>query len=429
MNQKIYIEYKISGVLANAYSVVLGSQDGTFGVKKQDGTVVVPHGTTVDSSLTGVYEYDLPVDFNTLYVASWKIVPVSGDTPVYVNQSIGPFSPTASLIKSVPDFRGTFIQGTTGALFLSLTDIHGNPLMAESLLLTISKDSVNVIEDVKPDFVKPGFYTFDWSIPNDLDVGKYLATWTYVVDNSTGVELQEFIVSSSGDSSNANIQLYGSRLSDFRVALSEMICCAQKIPVYHEQAIPNITNTIFKLTFSKWNQAFGTRVFRNNKIIESDYKINYFRGTILFDTPLSSYDMLHVDYNFRWFSDEQLDRFISNALSIVNFYPPTSKYDVLNIPESFVPLVLYGASKDAIRELLMCLNFQQPQQVFGGSEGASKAFSQLETLKKNYEDEFTRLLEQKKYGRYPRTRSIVTPEFTLPGGRSRWFNAMFKGGV
>jgi hypothetical protein len=370
MNQKIYIEYKISGVLANAYSVVLGSQDGTFGVKKQDGTVVVPHGTTVDSSLTGVYEYDLPVDFNTLYVASWKIVPVSGDTPVYVNQSIGPFSPTASLIKSVPDFRGTFIQGTTGALFLSLTDIHGNPLMAESLLLTISKDSVNV-----------------------------------------------------------NIQLYGSRLSDFRVALSEMICCAQKIPVYHEQAIPNITNTIFKLTFSKLNQAFGTRVFRNNKIIESDYKINYFRGTILFDTPLSSYDMLHVDYNFRWFSDEQLDRFISNALSIVNFYPPTSKYDVLNIPESFVPLVLYGASKDAIRELLMCLNFQQPQQVFGGSEGASKAFSQLETLKKNYEDEFTRLLEQKKYGRYPRTRSIVTPEFTLPGGRSRWFNAMFKGGV
>jgi hypothetical protein len=53
----------------------------------------------------------------------------------------------------------------------------------------------------------------------------------------------------------------------------------------------------------------------------------------------------------------------------------------------------------------------------------------METLKKNYEEEFTRLLEQKKFGRYPRTKAITVPEFTLPGGRSRWFRYMFGGGV
>jgi len=428
MNQRIYIEYRVSGVLTEAYSVRLASQDGSYGVKTSSGSVVVSNGTSVTSSSTGIYEYSLSATDGIEYIASWEIVPENGDQAVFATQTAGPFSSVAvTPIRSVPDVRGNFVQGTVGTLFLSLTDVHGNPITAESTSLTISKDGTEIISDVSPDFIKAGFYAFDWSISSDLEVGNYLATWTYTADGYTGAELQEVVISESGDTINSDLNLYGGKISALRTALNEMICCAQKIPVYHEQALPDIYNKKFKLTFPRWNQAYGTRVYRNNKLVEGSYEINYFKGTVIFDNSLSEYDMVHTDYNFRWFDDQQLDRFMFNALAISNFYPPHTGYNIMNVPDTYIPLILYGAAKDAIRELLMCLNFQQPQQVFGGADAAQKAFSNMETLKKNYEEEFTRLLEQKKFGPYPKTRSIVTPEFTLPGGRSRWFNYMFKG--
>ena len=76
----------------------------------------------------------------------------------------------------------------------------------------------------------------------------------------------------------------------------------------------------------------------------------------------------------------------------------------------------------------MCLQFQQPQEVFGGPDAARQAFQNLETLKKNYEGDFNLLLEQKKYGSYVGlTKTVVTPEYTLPGGRSRWFRYLMGG--
>jgi hypothetical protein len=75
---------------------------------------------------------------------------------------------------------------------------------------------------------------------------------------------------------------------------------------------------------------------------------------------------------------------------------------------------------------MFCLNFQQPAQVFGGTEEAGKAIANFETLKQNYEKDAEKLLEQKKLGPYPKSRMVVTPEFTLPGGRSRWFRYLFK---
>ena len=48
-------------------------------------------------------------------------------------------------------------------------------------------------------------------------------------------------------------------------------------------------------------------------------------------------------------------------------------------------------------------------------------------MKKNYEGDWEKLVEQKKLGPYPSSKLIVTPEYTLPGGRSRWFRYLFKG--
>ena len=110
----------------------------------------------------------------------------------------------------------------------------------------------------------------------------------------------------------------------------------------------------------------------------------------------------------------------------MNTYPPHSGYNLDTLPDRYFTTVLYGAIKDALRTLMGCLMFQQPAQVFGGTEEAAKAFSNFETLKQNYEKDWDKLVEQKKFGPYPKTRMVVTPEFTLPGGRSRWFRYLFK---
>lgn len=429
MNKRIFIEYKVNNVLDSAYSVVLGSQDGLYGVKTQSGEVIVSDSTAVTNSSTGVYEYDLEVEEGIIYLASWKIVSSVGSQPVYATQSLGPFYLVSqNTIKTVADQRGTFIQSTSGTLFLNLTDIHGNPLAADTITITITKDGTEIVSTT-PDFINTGFYAFDWSVASDAEIGSYTVTWEYEVNGFVGTEIQSINISASS-ASTATIQLYDIRINDLRVALSQMIGCAQKIPIFHEQAVPDPTNQKFKFTFNKWNQAFGTRIYRNNKQIEDGIEINYFRGFVTFDQPISDYDTINADYNFRWFSDEELDRFLENAIFINNMYPPaTPQYNLANFPDNIIPIILYGAAKDAIREMLMCLNFQQPQQVFGGMEAAQKAFSNMETLKKNYEEEVTRLLEQKKFGKYPKIRSVVTPEFTLPGGRSRWFRYMFGGGT
>jgi len=78
---------------------------------------------------------------------------------------------------------------------------------------------------------------------------------------------------------------------------------------------------------------------------------------------------------------------------------------------------------------MMDILFQEPTKIFGGPERANQVFTQMDTLKKNYEDFLTKLLEQKKYQPYAGlTKTVTVPEYTLPGGRSRWFRYLFKGG-
>ena len=74
----------------------------------------------------------------------------------------------------------------------------------------------------------------------------------------------------------------------------------------------------------------------------------------------------------------------------------------------------------------MCLNFQEPALVFGGTDKAQQAFSNFESLKQNYEKDWDKMVDNKKFGPYPSGFNVSTPEYTLPGGRSRWFRYLFK---
>lgn len=326
-------------------------------------------------------------------------------------------------LRVVSSYRGEFKQGTLATLFVKITDFDGNPITAEAISVTIEDPSGDTASTGTPELVTQGFYAYDWTLDTDQTIGKYTVTWDYTISGSVGHEYQYIIVSEND--SDYDTQYYSGRRLAFRMALEDYLACAQAIPVYNEQAKPTRNNQTFEWTFSNWNQTSGVRIYRNQNIMTSGIEIDYFNGKVYFDSQLLDQDIVNADYNFRWFTDEQLDNFLNSALQSVNLYPPASSYSMLNVPDRFIPIVLYGAARDALRQLLMCINFQEPAQLFGGDDKAQQKFSQLESLKKNYEDEFIKFLEQKKLGPYPKSTTIVVPEYTLPGGRSRWFRYLF----
>ena len=333
-------------------------------------------------------------------------------------------------INATSSSKGTFRHGETVNLYMKVTELGGTPVDPYSIICTVSgpseDDSVNeVVSSGIPYKADTGFYIYSWNIAADENVGTYTADWEYFVDDVEIHETQTVVVT---DSTPVAPYFYTETWKAYRAALEHHICCAQSIPIYYEQARPSYDNRTFRFSFKNWNTSCNPRIYRNELLVSSGVGVDYDNGTITFAEDLMPQDQINIDYNFRWFTDDALNRFLLNALQTVNTFPPHSSYDLGSLPTRYTPAVLYGAAKDALRQLMMCLQFQQPAQIFGGPEEAKQAFSNFETLKQNYNSDWEKLLEQKKFGPYPSTHMVVTPEYTLPGGRSRWFRYLFKGG-
>jgi hypothetical protein len=327
-------------------------------------------------------------------------------------------------IRAVASYRGTFRQGSIADLLLKITEFDGTPIDPSSIQASItgpvegpSIDGDNVVDSSEPFKVESGYYVYSWDIASDQAIGNYNITWTYIVDGSAQYEYQTVTIVESAANAEPS-PFYTERLIAMREALSYHLACAQNIPVYFEQAKPSRDNTSFEFSFNDWNQSPGVKIYRNENIINEDAEVDYFNGSVTFDTQLLPQETVNADYNFSWFNEEELTRFLVNALQTINTFPPHSGFTLDSLPDRYFPALLYGAAKDALRNLMMCLQFQQPAQVFGGTEQAQKAFSNFETLKQNYEKDWEKLVEQKKFGPYPATLIISTPEYTLPGGRS-----------
>ena len=327
----------------------------------------------------------------------------------------------------IADNVGNFSQGTINNLFLKLTDIDGMAKTAENVKISIIQDdaySDAVVDMSIVSTIQNGYYFYEWSILAEQEPGSYTVRWTYTVDGEDEVTVQSVVISEKPETENA----YWGQVNDLRIALEFHIRPIMNIPVYFEQSKPSRDKMLYRFTFPRWNQTAGVRVYRNQEIVESGVTINYFKGEVLFDTPLTSYDVVNCDYNFRWFDDGQLYRFLVNGLQRYNYYPSVSFHSLSLMPDRAYTPVIYGAVIDALREILMSLQFQEPQMVFGSTEKAQSVFSNLESLKKNYEESLKGMLDAKKNDSYSGlTKLIVVPEYTLPGGRSRWFRYMFTG--
>jgi len=431
MEHTIYLDFTEEDSPIDVYSVKMASESpdnpstgyGVLDITANE--IITSWGTTIEPYEEGKYSHTFTVENGHLYITSWEITANEGEDPTYKTDQVGPFfSVNDSAVRASASFGGKFIQGNRATVMLKITAFDGTPKDPEDIYITIYTEEGEIVslDNITPEHVTTGYYVYDWNIPTDQTTGVYNIVWSYKVDDIEKAEVQEAIVSEDA----TDTALYSGRIVDLKFALEYHLTCAQTIPVYFEQSKISRDNKKYEFSFTNWNQSPGVKIYRNQEIINDDYDINYFKGNVIFDNALLDQDVINADYNFRWFSDDELIRFMANALQTVNMYPPVSNYGLSNFPDRFIPIVLYGAVKDALRHLMMCINFQQPAQVFGGVEEAQRAFANFESLKKNYEGDWEKLLEQKKYGPYPVSKLIVVPEYTLPGGRSRWFRYLFK---
>lgn len=429
MNREIFLEYRESGVLTNAFNVTLASEDGSYGIRRiTDGVSVVSAGTATSQSSTGTYTYSGDFSADTIYEVAWRVVVRFGDDPRYFVDQIGPF-PQTNDIRAVVEQRGTFIQAESSVLYLRVSDMDGNAVDPSAISYIIKDPTGNVVISASPEKAGPGFYVIDWFVDYVAPLGTYQIIWLYTVDGEEKQELQAVVVAARVDPT-AQMGLYYQRINEFRMALTYMLDAAQHIPVYREPTKQTKDRKTYEWTFPRWNQSAGVRIYRNDQIVTGGITVDYFHGKVIFDVPLTKYDRVEASYSFRWFSDEELDTFLSNATGLYNIWPPVTSYGMMNVGQDAAPVILYGAAVDALRHMLLALQFQEAQLVFGGPEASQKAYQNLESLKKNYEDTWNKALEQKKNGSYVGlTRMAVTPEFALPGGRSRWFRYMFSSGT
>jgi hypothetical protein len=341
----------------------------------------------------------------------------------------------ASEIISAPgqtsfDTGGNFQPGSAAVLFFTFTDIRGMAYDPSDLNIEIFDPTGTSVETgTNMDRIELGVFGYTWNIPTTAVSGKYRAVLSYVIQTIEGPVTntyeQSFVVVEE-----CFATVFSYRQVVCRALLESLVGYTQRIPVFNEIIRFNRARTQGELSFPRWNHTAGVKLTVNDVPRESGYTVDYAKGWITFDHSVPEHDEVKCSYNFRWFSDNDIDNFIDMGLQEINIWPPQLNWNLLNVPPFWVVAVEYCAAVNLIRSWMMALAFQEPAKVFGGLKRAQEVFQQMDTLKKNFEERLDKMLEQKKNFSYMGlTKTITVPEYTLPGGRSRWFRYLYKSGV
>lgn len=262
-------------------------------------------------------------------------------------------------------------------------------------------------------------------------------TVTIRVSDTDGVPMEACI--STFRTSNAN------SLSEFS---NGFLFEAQHIPVFNEIMRFDDTSSprIYRATFDQWNKKPAPIVRVNGVIIQKNgttinvdgspktyaYTVDYTNGKIIFDEPNCINDEVDVSYNFKCFSDEELAAYLEQATSIWQFYPPFGGPTSFAGSSGAIRQIFYiGGAMFAYQALIQKITFQTPRVIVDNrswDEGWKQVVSAYRDIYNGYQDMWKGLLDAKKT-KLPGMATITTPEFTLPGGRSRLFRHMFKGGA
>jgi hypothetical protein len=337
---------------------------------------------------------------------------------------------------------GMYIQGQLATFVITTIRAAGEPTTFDhpSIRITTTDDATTVLENTLMMRAPESYFYADWEIPTDLEPGQYKIVFSSDLLDKTFEKVQYItIIENSGDHQIGQKILNSNRENELMVGLYYMIKETQEIPVENEQAKICANGLRASFTFNKWNIFYNkTKIYRNDEIMNDGYTIDYENGEVIFDNAISEFDTINADYNFSWFSGEELSWFLNLALQEINVVPPGSVNTLSNAPITWSPGIIYGGAINALRRLIHDLSYQQPQMVYGlhadsgaggsgGGGGGANGLENFKYLKENYEKINEEIKKNIKRQQWPAPGLIVAPEFTMPGGRSRWFRYLFKG--
>lgn len=153
----------------------------------------------------------------------------------------------------------------------------------------------------------------------------------------------------------------------------------------------------------------------------------FFKDSNNNNVNIQNYDSIYASYWVRLFSNSQLNDALYLALQAINAQPGTSKIPAVGMaPQYYDAALITGATYYLLRSLSVQLKSREFKLLLADPEN-NDIFNQIKDDARMYKEDFDEFLKKIPLAKYPTSKTIVTPEYMLPGGRSRFFRAMFKG--
>ena len=189
-------------------------------------------------------------------------------------------------------------------------------------------------------------------------------------------------------------------------------------------------STVYGFAYENWNQDPRPIVRVNNRLVDDGWHADYM-GKVYFDNLMAPEDSISTAYNFAYFSKEELLSFLNLGLKMMNGLPPASEayMNIALTPGIWDAGILLYAAITALKRLIFGLSWQEKRIIYGRPEDAQNAAQLFQNLYKSYEETWVEFGKNVKTRKLPGIAMYVTPEYTLPGGRSRWFRYLYKSGA
>jgi len=299
----------------------------------------------------------------------------------------------------------------------------------------IVKEDGSVILSARATSERMGLYYIDWLIPVDQPSGRYYDRWNYTYPYPNDVvksEMTYFDVNRADTWMTFSGATMSMEISDKMRTMvaaldNDFIYEVQHIPLYWEQMNRTEDAAKFSSAYKNWKHDPKPLIRMNGAMMNNGWIADYAGGNVFFESPPSEGNDIMASYTFSYFSLPEIVGFLNEGLRAMNAIPPASySYNnVQQIPKHWEYGVLLVAAIHALRRIIMGLTMQEKSIIFGESrEAADAAYSKFQTL---YQDYSTLWLELSKDIKktLPTIGVNVTPEYTLPGGRSRWFRYLY----